>query len=144
MKTIKVRVTKAEPSYWYADKVGQVLEVIEIDNFHYQAINRCRIIIKTDCEIVEPTLNDRFEPLTSGGYPFHIYEEFDGRLFGRVKKDGSWGTRNWFIDGCYYPDKCNSENDLIPRKSPETIALEKRKAELQAELTEIENKLKEK
>jgi len=27
METIKVRVTKAEPSYLYADMVGQILEV---------------------------------------------------------------------------------------------------------------------
>jgi hypothetical protein len=144
METIKVRITKAEPSYWYADKIGQVFQVIS-ENYENYRISQTRCICKKDCEIVEPSLNDRFEPLTSGGYEFHLYEEFEGRLFGRVSNhNGVWSAQHWTIDGYLRIDKNVSSHDLIPRKSPETIALENRKAELQEELKEIENKLKEK
>lgn len=150
METIKVRVTKSEPSYWYADKVGQVIEVLKkqetirgLVGYRLSEDNIC-FITSDNCEIVEPTLNDRFEPLTSGGLEFHIYEEFDGFLVGRVKyEDGCWELIKWYFSGKYYSIGSNIY-DLIPCKSQEVIALETRKAELQAELTEIENKLNEK
>jgi hypothetical protein len=54
-----------------------------------------------------------------------------------------WISENWDTDGSFMAFY-NHDINLIPRKSTETIALEKHKAELQEELTEIENKLKEK
>jgi|688.fasta_scaffold260953_3 hypothetical protein len=139
METIKVRVTKAKPYNWYRDAIGTVFEVKKLGSSCYELVtDRTMAIYKDDCEIVEPSLNDRFEPLTSGGYPFHIYEEFEGRLFGRVNVKGKWWSKSWYIDGS---NNDISIYDIIPLKSPETIALEKRKAELQAELTEIENNL---
>jgi len=144
METIKVRVTKAEPSYWYADRIGEVFEVYTYNATMYALIDGGGGINKSDCEIVEPSLNDRFEPLTEGGYEFYIYEEFEGKLWGRMKNNSKWSPEWWTNDGYFYPNKMSSNGNLIPRKSTETIALEKRRDELKAELTEIENKLKEK
>jgi hypothetical protein len=145
METIKVRVTKSKPNYWYDDKIGEEFEVYTYNATMYALINGGGFLINKDhCEIGEPTLNDRFEPLTEGGYEFHLYEEFEGKLYGRIKNNSKWSPEWWTNDGYFYPNKMSSNSNLIPRKSHETIALEKRRAELQAELTEIENKLKEK
>jgi len=37
--------------------------------------------------------------LTSGGYEFHISEEFDGRYYGRAKRANNWDLESWDLDG---------------------------------------------
>ena len=56
MKTFKVRVVKASlNTYWYADKIGKVFDVMDYGNGKYQGGNIPfgAYIIKSDCVIVE-------------------------------------------------------------------------------------------
>lgn len=55
-KKFKVKITSsAKDSYWYSDKIGECLKVIEdkaIDDVYFLADDIYKLINKSDCEIV--------------------------------------------------------------------------------------------
>ena len=60
---MKVKIIKSEkPSYWYANKIGEVFEVDEnFNSSNYRVMLKWNYISKSDCEIVENELSDNTE-----------------------------------------------------------------------------------
>ena len=55
---MKVKIIKSEkPSYWYANKIGEVFEVVDYSYSNdYRTLEKGYYILKSDCEIVENEL----------------------------------------------------------------------------------------
>lgn len=89
----------------------------------------------------ERTKQPKWEKLTRGGYEYHIYEEFDGVILGRFKKENQWYLSSWGKKGNYFDnEKITNEFDLIPYNPRKTELLTK-KAELEKQLEEINKEL---
>lgn len=58
----------------------------------------------------EPKWQDR----TRGGYEYHIYEEFEGKIFGRIKINEEWHGLHWNLDGRFHSSDCEDSWDLLP------------------------------
>lgn len=85
------------------------------------------------------TEQPKWEDRTRGGYEYKIYEEFEGKIFGRVFHNDMWGCCCWIKNGI----AIGSINilDLIPY-NPLKAQLLAEKEELKKRIEEIERELK--
>jgi len=89
----------------------------------------------------EPTTHPKWMPLTQGGLEVHINEEFEGKLFGRIKhEDNKWSSNCWYLNGNDFYEY--SERNLIPY-NPRISELEEKIESKRSELAELEGELKE-
>lgn len=82
----------------------------------------------------------KWQEKTRGGYEYHIYEKFEGFIFGRLKiNDGDWKPLHWHDKGNYsFIEKHNW--DLIPY-NPLLTTLEKELEEVRSKEKEILEKI---
>lgn len=86
-------------------------------------------------EIKKPT-EQKWQDRTRGGYEYVIYEEFEGKIFGRMKLDTEWNIVWWYIDGTYTRVQNNHSWDLLPL-DPHA----QRKAEIRKQIEELQKEL---
>ena len=56
----------------------------------------------------------KWQDRTRGGYEYHIYEEFEGKIFGRIKINEEWHGLHWNLDGRFHSSDCEDSWDLLP------------------------------
>lgn len=78
----------------------------------------------------------KWMPRTRGGYEYKIYEEFEGKLFGRIKIKNYWYSERW-INGI---GSSFLESNLIPY-NPKQEAIKQEIAIKEKELEELKAKL---
>jgi len=55
-ETFKVLITGcANSAYWYKDNVGEAIEVIDYNEREFHKTNSSKLILKSDCHVIEPT-----------------------------------------------------------------------------------------
>ena len=57
----------------------------------------------------------KFQKRTRGGRCWAITEQFNDRLYGRLREDGSWRAFCWGLDGSNYTS-CAFQYNLLPRE----------------------------
>lgn len=57
----------------------------------------------------------KFQDKTRGGYEWEIYEEFKGRLYGRLRINTGWIGASWDAKGSFFKSS-ECEYDLLPRE----------------------------
>lgn len=73
MKTFKVKIISAENYHWFADRIGEVFEVVtsECPEFYKVVIHKGRTIHNSNCEIVV----DEPEQFMFQGYPLNVGDQ---------------------------------------------------------------------
>jgi hypothetical protein len=99
--------------------------------------------IKPRIEEIQGVEQPEWMPLTRGGYEYHIYEEFDECLFGRISVDGKWCTSRWGNNGKFFENEEETNSwDLMPYDN-EIEAIKKEIAIKEKELAELKGRLNE-
>lgn len=105
------------------------------NEFNYPLINLADYIEQEQPE-------QKWQPLTRGGFDYRIYEEFKGKIYGRVKTDvGNWLSIHWYYKGNYSYIE-NHNWDLLPY-NPLLTTLKKELEEVRSKEKEILEKIEE-
>jgi hypothetical protein len=103
-------------------------------NEHYQCLGTS---IPYDPDRFCASLGEvKWMPLTRGGYEYKIYEEFEGKIFGRIQAPKIWYNCKWELNG----ENGTEIYDLIPY-NPEQEAIKQEIAMKEKELEKLKTKL---
>lgn len=104
---------------WAVDAIGEQYAVIRNGVCSYRSgLTLISLSDYIDQPENKPTnaTEQKWQPLTRGGYEYVIYEEFEGNLFGRVKPNSSedWYAVTWNINGSLWGASPIDAWDLLP------------------------------
>ena len=117
--------------YYYLVENNKVIDYSE-----YPYINSMLINLSDYIDQEEPIQSEqKWQSKTKDGYECHIYEEFDGKILGRLNREGEWLAVTWNINGKYLQELEHSF-DLLPIDHNA-----QRKAEIQAQINKLQEEL---
>lgn len=87
-------------------------------------------------------IGQKWQEKTRGGFEYRIYEEFQGKIFGRVKQCGDWIGTHWYLDGYFFGEIDEHRWDLL-LYNPLLTTLEKELEEVRLKEKELLEKIEE-
>lgn len=117
---------------WYEVENKKIIcEGYMFDKYDYPLINLS--------DYIDQPNEQKWQDKTRGGYEYHIYEEFEGEIFGRIKINNKWVCLTWNLDGKYHKEIEDSW-DLLPFNQRRT-EIEQRLSEIDKEREKLQNEL---